>query len=184
MSALAAGPLALLALIEGALLVERAVEVAIHRHNTARLARRGAVWLHDDGFRGIVAAQVLLFLATPVEAILAPWAGVGPWTWMGLGALVAAQALRYWCIATLGERWSIRVVTVPGAPRILRGPYRWLAHPNYVAVTIEAAALPLAFGAWASLLVVVPAQLLALRDRIRREEAALDSAEGATAGRA
>jgi methyltransferase len=87
--------------------------------------------------------------------------------------------LRYWCITTLGWRWTIRVVTVPGMDRIVGGPYRWFPHPNYVAVMSEAILLPLAFGAWTTLLVVVPLQLLALWRRVRFEEGALGDAHRA-----
>lgn len=160
------------------MLAERALEIAIHRRNAARLARRGASWLEDDGFRGILLAQVLLFTLTPAEAVLAPWSALGPWSYAAAAALLAAQALRYWCIATLGERWSVRVVTVPGAPRIVGGPYRWLRHPNYLAVLVEAAALPALFGAWGAAVAVPAAQAWALRTRIAREEAALDRAAG------
>lgn len=160
------------------MLAERAIEIAIHRRNAARLARRGAVWLDDDGFRGILAAQVLLFTLTPLEAAFAPWSGLGVWSYAAAAGLVAAQVLRYWCIATLGERWSVRVVTVPGAPRIVGGPYRWLRHPNYLAVIAEAALLPAMFGAWGAAVLVLAAQSWALRTRIAREEAALARAAG------
>ena len=69
---------------------------------------------------------------------------------VGLPALavaLGAQALRWWCIRTLGHRWTTRVLVLPGAPRIRTGPYRVLAHPNYVAVIAEGAALPLVHGA-------------------------------------
>lgn len=160
--------------------LERLLELAINRHNSRILAARGAIWTPEDGLRMILAAQVVLFLAWPIEAIQAPWAGTGWWTWPFLALAVLAQALRYWCITTLGERWSIRVVTVPGAPRIERGPYRFFPHPNYVAVAAEALVLPLAFGAIGTALVAFPLQLAALRQRIRREERALQAASRAT----
>ena len=63
------------------------------------------------------------------------------------------MALRYWAIATLGERWNTRVIVVPGAPAVTAGPYRFLRHPNYLAVVVEVAALPLVHGAWLTALV-------------------------------
>ena len=65
-----------------------------------------------------------------------------------LAVVVAANALRWWCIATLGPRWTARVIVLPGVPLVATGPYRWFAHPNYVAVVVEGAALPLAGSAW------------------------------------
>lgn len=168
----------LLAAVLAVMGAERALELAIHRRNAARLRARGAVWHADDGFGAILVAQLALFGLWPLETILAPWAGVHAWTWPLLALVVVAQALRYWCIATLGERWAIRVVTVPDAPRIVGGPYRWMRHPNYAVVAAEAALLPLAFGAYAALAVVVPLQLWALRRRIAREERALGSSGG------
>lgn len=164
-------PLYVLVLV--ALLAERAVELAINRRNARWLREHGAVWAPRDGLALILAAQVALFAGTSVEVALAPWAGVRPWTLPLVAALVLAQALRYWCIATLGRRWSIRVATVPGAPRVVGGPYRWLRHPNYVVVLAEVVLLPLAFGAFATLALVVPLKVLALARRIRVEERAL-----------
>ena len=160
--------------------LERLLELAINRHNARILAARGAIWTPDDGLRMIVLSQIVLFVAWPFEATLSPWAGTGWWTWPLLALAALAQVLRYWCITTLGERWSIRVVTVPGAPRIARGPYRFFPHPNYVAVATEALVLPLAFGAIGTALVVVPLQLFALRRRIRTEERALQHAAKAS----
>lgn len=157
--------------------VERALELAINARNTRRLAARGARWHGPrDGFALILAAQGVLFAGTVAEAALAPWGGEQPWTWPVLGFLVLAQALRYWCITTLGERWSIRVVTVSDAPRVSAGPYRWFPHPNYLAVMMEAIALPLAFGAFATLAFAAPLQMVAIWRRIRIEEAALREA--------
>lgn len=155
---------------------ERLVEIALNRRHARALATMGATWHPRDGLGLILAAQVVLVGGTLVEGWAAPWARTGWWTWPLLGLAVLAQALRYWCIATLGDRWSIRVVTVPGAPRIVRGPYRFFPHPNYVAVMTESVVLPLAFGAWATGAVVVPLTLVALARRVRREEAALRDA--------
>jgi methyltransferase len=177
---LAAPPtLPLLAAVLALLGAERLGELALNRRNSRWLAQRGAVWHGADGFGLILAGQVLLFVSTAAEAAFAPWSGTGWWTWPLLGLALLAQALRYWCITTLGPRWCIRVVTLPGAPRVDRGPYRWFPHPNYAAVLLEAIAIPLAFGALATALVLVPLKLVALRRRIRIEERALEAASGA-----
>ena len=95
--------------------------------------------------------------------------------------VVAANALRWWCIATLGNQWSTRVIVVPGVALVRRGPYRWLSHPNYVAVAVEGAALPLVHTAWvtACAFTVLNAVLL-LGFRIPTEERALRSVSSAT----
>lgn len=87
--------------------------------------------------------------------------------------VLASQALRWWCIATLGRRWNTRIVVVPGLPRITTGPYRWLRHPNYVAVVVEGFALPLVGLAWVTALVFTVLNAALLRVRIREEDAAL-----------
>ena len=91
-----------------------------------------------------------------------------------------AQALRYWAIASLGEYWNTRIIVVPGLPPVTRGPYRFLRHPNYVAVVLELAAVPLIHGAWVTALVFSLGNALLLWVRIRAEETALGSAYAQT----
>ena len=98
--------------------------------------------------------------------------------------VLAAQALRYWAIATLGWRWNTRIVVVPGAAPVTAGPYRWVRHPNYVAVIAEMLALPLVHGAWLTAAVFSLGNALLLRVRIRAEEQALGTSwQQAFAGR-
>ncbi len=89
---------------------------------------------------------------------------------------LGAQALRWWAIATLGERWSTRILVVPGEPPVIRGPYRWLRHPNYLAVILEMALVPLAWGAWRIAVVFSLGNALLLALRIPAEERALGNA--------
>ena len=98
------------------------------------------------------------------------------------GAVVAAQALRYWAVATLGDRWNIRVLAIAGAPPVTGGPYRVIRHPNYLAVIVEMAALPLACGApWTALAATVGNAVL-LAGRIAIEERALGGSYAAALG--
>jgi methyltransferase len=95
---------------------------------------------------------------------------------LGIPMLIVAalaQALRYWAIATLGPRWNVRVIVVPGLPVVARGPYRFLRHPNYLAVVLEGVALPLIHCAFWTALVFTVANAALLRVRIRVEERAL-----------
>ncbi len=164
-------------LLVGVLLLlgaERALEIAINQRHVRWLRQAGARFHTPDGFRMILLAQVLLFVLVPIEALFAPWSNIGAWTWPLLAIALAAQGLRYWVIRTLGPRWCMRVATLPGKPRILGGPYRWLRHPNYVAVATETLVIPLAFGAFASAAVLTAIQIVALLRRIRFEDAALD----------
>jgi methyltransferase len=90
-----------------------------------------------------------------------------------LVVVVAAQALRYWAIASLGERWNVRVIVEPGIPVEVHGPYRYLRHPNYVAVVLEGLAVPLVHGAWLTALAFSVSNAVLLAVRIRCEERAL-----------
>ena len=89
------------------------------------------------------------------------------------GVLGGAAALRYWVIATLGDRWTTRVVYVPGDPIVATGPFRWMRHPNYLVVTAEFLALPLAHTAWVSAAAFGAANVALLRERLRVENALL-----------
>jgi methyltransferase len=158
--------------------------VAVQRVSELRLARRNEAWARAQGAREYGAGHYPAFfllhgawlLLWPLEA----WRGgptlAGGW-WLWLLLFAAAEALRYWAIGTLGSRWNTRILVIPGLPPISRGPYRWLRHPNYVAVVIELAALPLVFGAWRTALVVGAANLaLLLGVRIPAEMRALAAA--------
>jgi methyltransferase len=97
-----------------------------------------------------------------------PWLG-----WPMLAVAVASQVLRWWCIATLGRRWNTLVIVLPEAPLIRKGPYRFLHHPNYVAVVAEGLALPLVHTAWLTAIGFTVANALLLSVRIRVENTAL-----------
>ena len=96
--------------------------------------------------------------------------------------MLLSQALRWWCITTLGQRWNTRVIIVPGLAPVAGGPYRWLRHPNYVAVVVEGAALPLVHTAWLTAAVFTVANAALLAVRIRVEDAALATLPRSTAG--
>jgi methyltransferase len=90
--------------------------------------------------------------------------------------VIASQALRWWCITTLGPRWNTRVIVVPGLPLVTGGPYRLTSHPNYVAVVVEGLALPLVHSAWITAVVFTVANAVLLSVRLRVENQALRSA--------
>lgn len=127
---------------------QRLAELAVARRNTARLLAQGAAE-HGAGHYPLI---VLLHAAWLVSLPLIVPAGQRPDPWL-LGLFVLLQPLRVWVIASLGGRWTTRVIVLPGALPVRSGPYRWLRHPNYLIVAAEIALLPLAFGAWEHALV-------------------------------
>jgi methyltransferase len=155
--------------------VERLVEVGVSQRNAAWSRARGGVEYGAEHYPFMVvlhtaflvgcAVEVVAFDRTFVPAIGVPCAIVA----------VACQALRWWCITTLGPRWNTRVWIVPGLPRVTGGPYRWLNHPNYVAVVVEGLALPLVHGAWITAAVFTVLNAWLLRVRLRVEDDALAS---------
>lgn len=166
------GGATLLAVVLGILAVQRLLEIAFNRRNVARLVARGGRVVQDDGYLGLVLVHAAVFVAFPAEWALAPWAGLHAATWALLGVFVATDALRLWSTFTLGARWTTKVVVVAGEAPVLRGPYRFLRHPIYDALRVELFALPLAFGLFGCALVLGAANLLAVQNRIRKEDAA------------
>ena len=161
----------------GLVVVERLVELVISTRNARRALARGGVAAESRGFYAAMVAVHALFLpAAPVEVLLFDRPFVPALAAAATAVVVAAMALRYWAIATLGWRWNTRLLVVPGEPAVTGGPYRFVRHPNYVAVTLEMAALPLVHSAWLTALVWSAASAWLLALRVPREEAALAAA--------
>jgi methyltransferase len=155
------------------LVAERGVELWLSARNTRRALAAGGVETGQGHYPAMVLLHALFLPACALEPLLWPH----PWPWpLALAALVVAllaMALRWWSIATLGERWSTRIVIRPGLGLVRAGPYRLLRHPNYLAVALELLAVPLIGGAVVTAAVATIANLLLLAVRIRAEEQAL-----------
>ena len=153
--------------------VERLAELVVSKRNAAWSLARGGVETGQGHYPVMVVLHSGFLVAMLVEAwVRRPDVPAGL-AWTMLLLVVASQALRWWCIATLGPRWNTRVIVVPGLAPVRSGPYRLLPHPNYVAVVVEGVALPLVHACWWTALgfTVLNAALLAVR--IRTEDAAL-----------
>ena len=151
-----------------AVAVQRVAEMAYARRNTARLLASGGREVGAGHYPLFVLLHgswlVVLFVAVPHDA---------PISWWLIGVFCMLQAGRLWVLATLGRYWTTRIITVPDAPLVTNGPFRFVRHPNYLIVTGEIAVLPLAFGAlWIALgFSALNGALLAYRIRI--EEATI-----------
>ena len=157
-----------------AVALERLAELVIARRNLAWAKNRGGFESGFGHYPFMVVLHTGLLLACLIEAEQRPF--VPALGWSMLAVVVLAQALRWWCISTLGPRWNTRIVVIPGLPLVASGPYRWLRHPNYVAVVVEGIALPLVHTAWITAVVFTVLNAGLLWVRISAENAAMDQA--------
>ncbi len=153
--------------------VERLVELVVSRRNLAWSRARGGVEVGLSHYPYMVVLHVGLLVGCLVEAHLTDRATPPVLAAVMLVLVLASQALRWWCIATLGPRWNTRIVVVPGLVPVTSGPYRYLRHPNYLAVVVEGLALPLLGSAWITAVVFTLLNAALLAVRIPQEEAAL-----------
>jgi methyltransferase len=153
--------------------LQRGAELAWAARNTARLRRRGALEADAHGYPLFVALHAgwLASMALLVPAATPP-------TWALLGIFALLQPVRIWVIASLGRYWTTRVLSLPEAPLVQAGPYRWIRHPNYLIVAAEIAVLPLAFGAVAIAVVFSVLNLVLIARRISIEDRALAPRRG------
>lgn len=150
--------------------LQRLGELVLARSNTRRLLARGAVESGAEHYRFIVA----LHAAWLIGLWLLAWDR--PVNLPLLLLFVLLQAGRVWVIATLGRRWTTRILTLPGEPLVRKGPFRFVSHPNYIVVAGELAVLPLAFGLPLYALVFTALNAVMMWVRIRCEQRALDAA--------
>lgn len=153
--------------------VERMAELVVSKRHAAWAFARGGMEYGRRHYPVMAAVHAALLVSCVVEVAVAdrpfvPWLG-----WPMLALVILTQGMRWWCIATLGRQWNTRVIVVPGMPLVTSGPYRWLRHPNYVAVAVEVAALPLVHTAWVTALVFSAANAALLAVRIPVESRAL-----------
>jgi methyltransferase len=157
---------------------QRSTELRLAKRNE-RLARAAGALEAGAGHYPWMVTLHTLFL---ISCVLEVWLLDRPFAPRATGAMLlllgAATALRYWTISTLGERWTTRILVRPGMPLITGGPFRWLRHPNYLAVVIEIVALPLVHGAWLTAAVFSAANAALLTVRVRAENDALESHAG------
>jgi len=156
-------PLAIVALVT----LQRLLELAWSRANAARMRAGGGIEAGQGHYWALIGVHVAwlagLWWLAPGRPMAAGW----------LAAYLVLQAARAWVLATLGRRWTTRVIVLPGAPLIRNGPYRWVNHPNYWILAAEVAVLPLVFGLWCYALVFTALNAAMLAVRLRAETAAL-----------
>lgn len=152
---------------------ERLVELVVSRRNAQWSFANGGKEFGRGHYPAMVSMHALLLVSCIVEVAtlhrpFIPWLG-----WPMVVLVAASTAMRWWCVATLGKHWNPRLIVIPGAELVRRGPYRLIHHPNYTAVAVEVVALPLVHSAWLTAIVFTIANALVLRVRIRSENMAL-----------
>lgn len=158
------------------LAAERLFELWLSMRNARIQRARGAVESGRGHFPYMAVIHTLFLVSCAVEGARRPFPGAPGFVALAVAAL--AQGLRYWAIATLGPRWNVRVLVVPGDEPITAGPYRYLRHPNYAAVILEMLAVPLIHGAWVTAIVFSALNALILSVRVRVEDRALGYSRG------
>lgn len=151
----------------GLVTLQRLSELVLARRNTRRLLARGAVEVASEHYGLIVALHAAwlcgLWLLAWDKPVSVGW----------LVVFILLQLVRVWVLRTLGDRWTTRIIVLPGQPLVKRGPYRLLPHPNYAVVICEIAVLPLVFGLTSYALVFSVLNAAVLSIRIRAEAGAL-----------
>ena len=160
-------------LLIAAVAAERLVELVLSKRHARWALSQGGKEFGRGHYPYMVAIHTGLLLGCVLEVwyLGRPFLPALGWTMFGL--VLASQVLRWWCVATLGRRWNTLVIVIPGLRLVDRGPYRWLKHPNYVAVVVEGVALPLVHSAWLTAIGFTLLNALVLAIRIRVENRAL-----------
>jgi methyltransferase len=153
--------------------LERLAELVVSKRNAAWSFARGGVETGFSHYPPMVVLHTGLLVGALVEGYSRRPDVPAALAWSMLALVVLSQALRWWCIATLGRQWNTRVIVVPGMTPVRRGPYAVIPHPNYVAVVVEGIALPLVHACWITAVVFSVLNAVLLTVRLRVENAAL-----------
>lgn len=153
--------------------IERIIELIVSKRNLRWSFAQGGIEFGRSHYKYMVVIHVGLLLGSLIEVWMVRPKLNPTLSWTMFSLAIGSQALRWWCIRTLGRRWNTLVVIIPGMPAIQNGPYRWLKHPNYVAVVIEGFALPMVGFAWRTALIFSFLNAFVLTARLKSENAAL-----------
>lgn len=156
-----------------ATIAERIIELFISNRNAAWSFAQGGREFGREHYRWMVLLHTSYLVSCVAEPLVFERSISTEFAAVFIVIVILTQALRWWVIATLGAQWNTRVIIVPGLERVRRGPFRFFEHPNYIAVIVELAALPLITGAWMTSLVFSILNLWLLKVRISVENQAL-----------
>lgn len=157
------------------IIIQRLVELMIAKSNENWMRKQGAYEVGAGHYPWMVAMHSAFFCSLLGEVILFDRSLSVIWP-LFLGLFVFAQVLRIWCLVSLGKFWNTKIIILPGAEVVRKGPYQWIRHPNYMIVTTELLVLPLFFGAYFTAILFVFINAWMLSVRIPIEEKALKEA--------
>ena len=154
------------------LISQRLIELLIAKRNEKILKAQGAIEFDKNGYKAIAVMHVAFFISLISEKVFLQRTLNTYWFVFAV-LFVGAQFLRYWAIKSLGVYWNTKILVLPNHQLINRGPYKYLRHPNYIAVIVEIAVIPLLFSCYITAIVVSVINLLLLNRRVRIEEMVL-----------
>ncbi|MFH0347529.1 isoprenylcysteine carboxyl methyltransferase family protein [Bacillus vallismortis] len=155
------------------LIAQRAAEMAVARQNEQKVKKQGAIEFGESHYPYIIIMHILFFLSLTAEVLLmnkqpSSW-------WIGIAAaILIVQAVRYWALCSLGAYWNTKILVVPGAELVKKGPYKWMKHPNYTVVILEILLIPLLYQAYVTMCLFSNVNAVLLTVRIRTEDKALE----------
>ncbi|HRE11373.1 MAG TPA: isoprenylcysteine carboxylmethyltransferase family protein [Ignavibacteria bacterium] len=161
-------------ILTGFVILQRLVELVIAKRNERVSLKAGGKVYDRKGYSVIVIMHVFFFISLIAEYLYFERTLNKYWI-VFLVLFIAAQALRYWAIISLGSQWNTRIIIVPGLKLVKHGPFKYFRHPNYMAVITELAVLPLIFSCFYTAVIFSTLNLLLLKRRIEIEEKALDN---------
>ncbi|MBY4604294.1 MULTISPECIES: isoprenylcysteine carboxyl methyltransferase family protein [Bacillus] len=155
------------------LITQRVAEMAVARQNEQKVKKQGAIEFGESHYPYIIIMHILFFLSLIAEVLLmnkqpSSW-------WIGIAAaILCVQAVRYWALCSLGAYWNTKILVVPGAELVKKGPYKWIKHPNYTVVILEILLIPLLYQAYVTMCLFSLVNAVLLTVRIRTEDKALE----------
>ncbi|MCY7833690.1 isoprenylcysteine carboxyl methyltransferase family protein [Bacillus spizizenii] len=155
------------------LIAQRAAEMAVARQNEQKVKKQGAIEFGESHYPYIIIMHILFFLSLIAEVLLmnkqpSSW-------WIGIAAaILIVQAVRYWALCSLGAYWNTKILVVPSAELVKKGPYKWMKHPNYTVVILEILLIPLLYQAYVTMCLFSIVNAVLLTVRIRTEDKALE----------
>ncbi|MEK5037548.1 isoprenylcysteine carboxyl methyltransferase family protein [Sporosarcina sp. FSL K6-3457] len=159
-------------IIMSIVVLQRLIELFVARRNEKWMRSQGAFEAGAAHYPIMVTMHIAFFVSFLLEVVVLGRTLSPIWIVL-LGIFLLTQAARIWCLLSLGKFWNTKIIILPGAAVVRRGPYRWIRHPNYLIVTIELLVLPLLFGAYFTAILYSLLNIWMLSVRIPAEEKAL-----------